>query len=305
MIPLILDDELLLKFRENYTLVEFWKKTDINNDSLIGFTKIPLQQFYTTYRNPLIIQYLQKNKLPTIATDWWEPIQTAHDELIGQVQILVALGTEEQVKNLKTERGFRTSPVKAKFSKPLSNVCSVSVATQFSSKKMEEKPVDQGRDDISSFLTELMTKNKTVVSEKGTNTESVPEPNANSSKMKKTTDLLDSLEKVLSKNNEKKAENRSFKAQIYIDNALHLPCRKKSKSKKSRSKCNKSEENLLPSTYVTFETNGETKFTPIVHKSCSPKWDFKCDVSLPVELLINVIKNNSLKSVFCLLCVYL
>uniref|UniRef100_A0AAR5PKG0 Uncharacterized protein n=2 Tax=Dendroctonus ponderosae TaxID=77166 RepID=A0AAR5PKG0_DENPD len=56
--------------------------------------------------------------MPVIGTDWWEPIYSAsQNELIGQVQVLTALGTEAQIKNLELERGFREEIVKAKFPK--------------------------------------------------------------------------------------------------------------------------------------------------------------------------------------------
>lgn len=56
--------------------------------------------------------------MPVIGTDWWEPIYSAdQNELIGQVQVLTALGTEAQIKNLELERGFREDIVRAKFPK--------------------------------------------------------------------------------------------------------------------------------------------------------------------------------------------
>lgn len=233
-------------------------------------------------------------QLPTIGTDWWEPIQSADDELIGQAQILVALGTEQQIQNLEFERGFKTNPVKAKFQQPLKAVKSidskriltVNVATQFSPAKMEDKPAQQNSEALSLFLNELMSKSKAVVSEKSTNTEC--STSENTSQIRKTSELLDSLEKVISLQHENVETNQSFKAQVLIESALHLPCRKRSKSKKSKSKNCKFDVNLLPSTYVTFEANSETKFTQIVSKSCEPKWNYKCDVSLSSDLLTNV-----------------
>lgn len=56
-------------------------------------------------------------QLPIIDTDWWEPIYTVDTEnVIGQVQILLALGTEEQINNLKLERGFASNVVTANLS---------------------------------------------------------------------------------------------------------------------------------------------------------------------------------------------
>ncbi|KAJ8937561.1 hypothetical protein NQ314_011796 [Rhamnusium bicolor] len=120
LIPLVFEDDLLHLLRENYMVLEFWQKTD-TTESVIGLTKIALHQFYLAYRNSIILKYLSKNQLPVIGTDWWEPIYTVDkEEVLGQVQVLVALGTEEQINNLKSERGFANHIVKAKFSHPKS-----------------------------------------------------------------------------------------------------------------------------------------------------------------------------------------
>lgn len=76
-----------------------------------------------------------------------------------------------------------------------------------------------------------------------------------------------------------------------IESALHLPSRKKCKSKRNKTKGAKSSEEILPSTYVTFKSypeSGDCITTPIVSKSTSPRWDFRCDTRLPSELLLNV-----------------
>ncbi|XP_060531036.1 uncharacterized protein LOC132704799 isoform X2 [Cylas formicarius] len=114
-VPLIYEENLLLQLRENFMVLEFWKRAE-GADALFGITKVPLHQFYLAYRNRTILQHLTKNKLPVIGTDWWEPIYSIdNEEFIGQVQILIALGTEEQIENLETERGFKEDIVKARF----------------------------------------------------------------------------------------------------------------------------------------------------------------------------------------------
>ncbi|KAJ8982704.1 hypothetical protein NQ317_004511 [Molorchus minor] len=118
LVPLIFEDDLLHLLRENYMVIEFWRKTEAA-DEVIGLTKIFLHQFYLAYRNPVILKYLSKNQLPIVGTDWWEPIYRVNsEEVLGQVQVLVALGTEQQINTLKTERGFTSNVVKSKFSFP-------------------------------------------------------------------------------------------------------------------------------------------------------------------------------------------
>ncbi|XP_018571653.1 uncharacterized protein LOC108911249 isoform X2 [Anoplophora glabripennis] len=382
-------------------VIEFWKKIE-STDLIIGLTKIPLHQFYLAYRNPVFVKYLSKNKLPIIDTDWWEPIYSVDtDNIIGQVQILSALGTEEQISNLKSERGFADNIVKAKLftsqsqykceqqttekqhtepnrvykfkhennirdillsknrnkfihnvtnrssdlnklegTKGLSseleekdkhNFADKAVNTVVSPKKvftppiqkfdvgtqlnlkMDEVPNTQDKDKISptqemlgNFLNQLLVqRQKNVFVENSTNTDALETSRSNCSKslqdaqnntnlkLRKTTDLLDSLQKALSldgplniKSSEKKPG--TFKASIAINSANHLPSRKKCKSKKSRNRSIKNEDNVLPSCYVTFETSeNDLKITPVVGKTTNPAWNFKCEENLSVDLLTN------------------
>nr|CAH7764653.1 unnamed protein product [Callosobruchus chinensis] len=114
LVPTLLNNELLNNFRENFMLIEFWKIQD-SKRSLIGLAKISLHQFYLAYKNPVISQHLLKRELPAIGTDDWVPVYCPNkDKLIGKVEVLTALGSEEQINKLKLNRGF--SSVKPKFS---------------------------------------------------------------------------------------------------------------------------------------------------------------------------------------------
>ncbi|CAH0561232.1 unnamed protein product [Brassicogethes aeneus] len=362
-IPLVFNDDLLLKLRENYTLVEFFRRFE-QQDSVFGLTKIPLQQFFIAYRNPVIIKYLEKNKFPVIGTDWWEPIlHHSTEEVIGQVQILIALGTEGQIKNLEVERGFKNDVVKAKLSLPeltikkprdisvqtsrniafgsyrdflrnnqVSEVRTFSTTfreqstntsvqntprlTKITPKKYREESTNTSypnsprktakettevgtqsdtmdKEDINSKLPEMLegffkqmrlanTNAPPEVNPTTTNGNAPPLASTNQNpEIRKTSDLLSSLQKVL---NEPPCS--TFRAHINIQGALHLPARKKCRSK--RSKC-KNDDNILPSTYVTFEGRNEKdlKITHVVLKSSSPTWNYNCDVVLSSDLLVN------------------
>lgn len=115
-----------------------------------------------------------------------------------------------------------------------------------------------------------------------------------SPQLRKTSDLLDSLHEALNIDTKalKKVEAPHFRAEILINSANQLPSRRKlkGKSKKTKRKSGKQEENILPSTYVTFETMpGESlRFTSVFPKSTSPKWNFRCQVELPLDLVTNV-----------------
>ena len=168
-------------------------------------------------------------------------------------------------------------------------------------------------DVLETFLAKLLQqKQKSMFVESSTNTESVQEVDSNTHKntnsignvvaaepnkvnMRSTSELFESLQKALStpqvyNDSETHTTNQnSFKAKVVINGAINLPHRKKCKSRKAKGK-NVKHEDILPSTYVTFEVVEENKSmaTDIVYKSKNPEWNFKCDVYLPVDLLTNV-----------------
>ncbi|GJQ83131.1 hypothetical protein Trydic_g15369 [Trypoxylus dichotomus] len=114
VLPFVYDDTFLNKLRDNYMIFEFWEKIN-GEDILIGISKVSLHQFYIAFRNPVITKYLNRNKLPVIGCDRVEPIcNPLNGEIYGQVEILVALGTDVQIHSLKQERGFESESIIAK-----------------------------------------------------------------------------------------------------------------------------------------------------------------------------------------------
>lgn len=231
-------------------------------------------------------------QFPVINTDWWEPIITPHDnQTIGRVQLLLALGSEEQIKNLEQERGFKQEIVRARCQKPTkppAKKTKIDVAVQ------SDAEMDSRQQRMEQFLEQLLAQRqqKTVCVENATNTEendAVSKPTTPKMQMRKTADLLDSLQEALT---QAPSSEGIFKAHVIVEHALHLPMRKKCKSKKSKSKVVKKQqqEDGLPSTFVTFETvpGQGVKVTPVAYRTTNPKWDFRCDVQLPRELLTNV-----------------
>ncbi|KAL1509796.1 hypothetical protein ABEB36_004478 [Hypothenemus hampei] len=359
-VPLIYDEEFVLKLRENFMTIEFWEKSE-QTQQLFGLTRLSLHQFYLGYRNRIILKHLKTNKLPIIGTDWWEPIYSIDtNELIGQVQVLTALGTEVQIRNLEIERGFKDDIVKSKVQKVTRTSKPETFklpATYFTDKaKVNKVPIKPNRtkklsivhqpainlfkfdrnsksekidvatqsdlllevqmdtknslpglpkieDSLTSFLKLLESKSRPVCMENSTNTEplgkldnctiqSNVEPER-VPQMRKTADLLDSLQKSFTMSHAASQEAafrpRQFKCEILINSANHLPKRRKIKSKTKRSRNQKSDENLSPSTYVTFETMpGEPLLKTVVcPKTSSPQWNFKSQVYLPLDLVKN------------------
>lgn len=251
-------------------------------------------------------------QFPVINTDWWEPIITPQEnQTIGRVQLLLALGSEEQIKNLENERGFKQESVRArqKPTKLHKKPPKIDVAVQ-SDVEIDNKTIDT-QQKMDQFLSQLLLqKQQTICVENATNTEAaVEDGGVSKNAVRKTADLLDSLEKALTVNESPAApsggeEGLFFKAHVIVDHALHLPVRKKCKSRKSKSKVLKKQEDCLPSSFVTFETmpGDGLKVTPVAHKTTNPKWDYRCDVKLPRELLTNVSEVFVLATVFYHFC---
>ncbi|XP_044750077.1 uncharacterized protein LOC123310592 isoform X2 [Coccinella septempunctata] len=397
LVPLIYDEGLLQTFRDNFMVIEFWEELETEN-IFLGVTKLQLNQFYFAYRNADITKYLLKNKLPVISSDWWEEIiNPCTNELVGQVQVLLALGTEEQIRNLQLDRGFNTHSVKANYQTPLkknkgqhskqfifekskalinkkkiqasttgkvnykSTVKAITATQKFPNKSTKdqgvqfdiemnsEKPIKEKaleNEKLQQILNHLRTmrnqqhvalkdkeintddENKLKSSEQVSSLDSwtgqkgaqaIPEDvnfnAANSSQqyqsmsplIRSTSDLLNTLKAALSlpppppvspqsdhrktqqiyEDTPEKKSPSSFKVHIAINQAMHLAVRKKSKVKKNKGKTMKMEDNVKPSTYVTFETMPglDLKMSPLVQKSTNPLWNYKCDALLPSDLL--------------------
>ncbi|ENN76373.1 hypothetical protein YQE_07095, partial [Dendroctonus ponderosae] len=295
-IPLLYEESLLLNLRENFMLIEFWEKT-AGTEELLGF------------RNSIILKHLKRNKvLPVIGTDWWEPIYSAsQNELIGQVQVLTALGTEAQIKNLELERGFREEIVKAKFPKAAQlKPAFKQLESYFSDKaKVNRKTLENFKNSPSTTRPEHTKKPEVVdvgvqsdMEELNRKTQAQPDVKEAREMLLAAMNLIEQTKKPSCVENSTNTENGiskgdrvrleqihptkapHFLAEICITAAnLQLPSRRKSKakSKRARDKIRQQEqENLLLSTYVTFETlPGEPlQMTSLWPKCPTPLWDF-------------------------------
>ncbi|EZA51784.1 C2 domain-containing protein [Ooceraea biroi] len=88
-------------------------------------------------------------------------------------------------------------------------------------------------------------------------------------------------------------DNFFFRAVVEIECALHLP------------KVEGLNDSVEPSTYVTFQDlirkldssdrSSSHVVTNVVPRSCDPKWNWRCDVKLPTDLLLNNQKRLILK----------
>ncbi|KAF5284565.1 hypothetical protein FQR65_LT02391 [Abscondita terminalis] len=106
-LPFVYDESFLNYLRDSSIIIDFWERYE-DEDIAIGTSQLSLYQFYVTYRNSVITNTLLQNRLPVTIADWWEPICSPVDgKLYGQMKVLVAIGTANQIQNLEVERGLK------------------------------------------------------------------------------------------------------------------------------------------------------------------------------------------------------
>ncbi|XP_069677731.1 C2 domain-containing protein 3 isoform X2 [Periplaneta americana] len=109
LIPVLLSADLLERSHDNFLITELWeRKVSSNCDTLIGYAKLPLNKFYVAYRDPEVVAQLLLSKYPVIAIDGWVTVMNPITQMpCGQIQVVLALGTEDQVQLLEVSRGLK------------------------------------------------------------------------------------------------------------------------------------------------------------------------------------------------------
>jgi len=85
----------------NFIVIELWdKKISGPSDKIIGIVKIPLEQFYISFKDKQISRVLLRAQYPVISTDSWLSIIdpfTSTNKSNGEIQVLLAMGTSDQI----------------------------------------------------------------------------------------------------------------------------------------------------------------------------------------------------------------
>jgi len=87
-------------------IIEVWdKKTSAHDDQLVGIVKLPLHQFYMSYRDRRISNALLKSQYPVMSVDNDLPVVNPLTGVQqGRIRILLAMGSVEQVIGLQRTR---------------------------------------------------------------------------------------------------------------------------------------------------------------------------------------------------------
>ncbi|XP_038617671.1 C2 domain-containing protein 3 [Tachyglossus aculeatus] len=101
--PVSLSPKHLERLKNNVMVIEAWNKVGrAGTDQLLGLAKLPLHQFYLSFRDPKISRLLLKAQYPVVAIDSYVPvidIFTGHQN--GSLRVLLAMGSAEQVMALQ------------------------------------------------------------------------------------------------------------------------------------------------------------------------------------------------------------
>jgi C2 domain-containing protein 3 len=100
---LFLSKKNMNKMHNNYMIVEVWTKKMNKADVLYGMIKIPLNQFYVTFMDKKVCElFFKKSKYPCVSVDTWLPCMNPFSgQKTCEVNILMAMGTNEQIVNLQ------------------------------------------------------------------------------------------------------------------------------------------------------------------------------------------------------------
>ncbi|XP_067841942.1 C2 domain-containing protein 3 [Heptranchias perlo] len=108
--PITLTPRLLEKMKNNMMIIEIWNKvTNIGQEKLLGLVKLPLHQFYISFRDPKISHLLLQAQYPVVAVDSYMPMMDVFTgSQRGSLRVLLAMGEADQIvalQRLKNDEG--------------------------------------------------------------------------------------------------------------------------------------------------------------------------------------------------------
>ncbi|CAL8352802.1 unnamed protein product [Lota lota] len=110
--PVALTSRLLERMKNNVMVVEVWQRTGTTGqDRVLGLVKLPLHQFYMSFRDPKICQLLLQAQYPVLAVDGSMPvIDVFSGGTKGNLRVLLAMGVSEQILALQRMRDDKAGP---------------------------------------------------------------------------------------------------------------------------------------------------------------------------------------------------
>ncbi|KAF4804949.1 C2 domain-containing protein 3 [Turdus rufiventris] len=111
VMPFSLTSKHLERLKNNVMIIEAWNKLGSPGcDKLLGLVKLPLHQFYISFKDPRISHLLLQAQYPVVAVDGHVPVVDVFTgSTSGSLRVLLAMGSAEQIvalQRLKAEAGM-------------------------------------------------------------------------------------------------------------------------------------------------------------------------------------------------------
>ncbi|NXX36922.1 C2CD3 protein, partial [Nicator chloris] len=111
VMPFSLTSKHLERLKNNVMIIEAWNKLGSPGcDKLLGLVKLPLHQFYISFKDPKISHLLLQAQYPVVAVDGHMPVLDVFSGTTsGSLRVLLAMGSADQIvalQRLKTEEGM-------------------------------------------------------------------------------------------------------------------------------------------------------------------------------------------------------
>ncbi|KAK2524766.1 C2 domain-containing protein 3 isoform X2 [Columba livia] len=111
VMPFSLTSKHLERLKNNVMVIEAWNKTGSPGcDRLLGLVKLPLHQFYISFKDPKISHLLLRAQYPVVAVDNYMPvIDVFTGNTSGSLRVILAMGSADQIvtlQRLKSEEGM-------------------------------------------------------------------------------------------------------------------------------------------------------------------------------------------------------
>ncbi|NXL02214.1 C2CD3 protein, partial [Mesembrinibis cayennensis] len=111
VMPFALTSKHLERLKNNVMIIEAWNKMGSPGcDRLLGLVKLPLHQFYISFKDPKISHLLLQAHYPVVAVDSYMPVVDVFTgRRSGSLRVILAMGSADQIvalQRLKNEEGM-------------------------------------------------------------------------------------------------------------------------------------------------------------------------------------------------------
>ncbi|XP_062423462.1 C2 domain-containing protein 3 isoform X3 [Rhea pennata] len=111
VMPFSLTSKHLERLKNNFMIIEAWNKMgNPGCDKLLGLVKLPLHQFYISFKDAKISRLLLQAQYPVVAVDNYMPvIDVFTGSKSGSLKVILAMGSADQIvelQRLKNEEGM-------------------------------------------------------------------------------------------------------------------------------------------------------------------------------------------------------